>query len=167
MINPYQTGFIPRRLISDNGWITQAIMQHYNKIDNTESIPAVAACFDQEKAYDRVHPEYLARVLLHFGFPVTLVKSLHTLFFSTRISRSINGWLGEPYWQRRGLRYCSTWLLNPFCDQYWQHQQSKGSNSTITRQYHGTYGRKCTRNQQLHNKSNRQSKLSSLLATCK
>jgi hypothetical protein len=104
MINPYQTGFMPGRLISDNGWVTTAIMQHYQQLDHKEQIPAVAACFDQEKAYDRVHPEYLTKTLLRFGFPISLVKSLHHLFFDTQISLSINGWLGSPFRQLRGLR---------------------------------------------------------------
>jgi hypothetical protein len=104
MINPYQTGFIPGRLISDNGWVTKAIMEHYQQLDQSEHIPAVAACFDQEKAYDRIHPEYLARTLLHFGLPTSLVKTIHHLFFDTQISLSINGWLGAPFRQLRGLR---------------------------------------------------------------
>ena len=51
-----------------------------------------------------VHPEYLRRVLLHFGFPSTLVTSLSKLFFGTRIHVSINGWLGSAFTQGRGLR---------------------------------------------------------------
>ncbi|SAL96363.1 hypothetical protein, partial, partial [Absidia glauca] len=104
MINPYQTGFMPGRLISDNGWVTRATMQHYQQLDEKKRLPAVAACFDQEKAYDRIHPEYLTKTLLHFGLPIQLVKSLHHLFFDTNISLSINGWLGSPFRQLRGLR---------------------------------------------------------------
>ncbi|KAG1062166.1 hypothetical protein G6F42_027486 [Rhizopus arrhizus] len=43
-------------------------------------------------------------VLQQFGFPASLVASISHLFFSTRISVSINGWLGSPFTQGRGLR---------------------------------------------------------------
>ncbi|CEG76447.1 hypothetical protein RMATCC62417_11343 [Rhizopus microsporus] len=66
--------------------------------------PYVAILLDQEKAYDRVHPEYLSRVLLQFGFSSSLVSCLSPLFSNTRISVSINGWLGEPVPQLRELR---------------------------------------------------------------
>ncbi|KAG1038429.1 hypothetical protein G6F43_012688 [Rhizopus delemar] len=102
LINPYQTGFLPRRLISDNGWLNQTLMSNLQQV--APDLPQVAVLLDQEKAYDRVHPDYLRRVLLHFGFPEPLVSSLSLLFFETRISVSINGWLSAPVQQLRGLR---------------------------------------------------------------
>lgn len=102
LINPYQTGFLPHRLISDNGWINQVLINNTHL--NNPSRAAVAVFLDQEKAYDRVHPAYLRQVLLHFGFPTTLVSSLCKLFFGTQIHISINGWLGAPIEQGRGLR---------------------------------------------------------------
>ncbi|CAO3611948.1 unnamed protein product [Mucor hiemalis] len=102
LINPFQTGFLPDRLISDNGWLNQTIMSNLRSA--APDVPSVAVLLDQEKAYDRVHPEYLRRVMLRFGFPSGLVSCLCSLFFGTRISLSINGWLGEPIPQLRGLR---------------------------------------------------------------
>jgi hypothetical protein len=102
LINPYQTGFLPNRLISDNGWLNQTLMA--NLRSSAPDLPQVAVLLDQEKAYDRVHPEYLRRVLLRFGFPSGLVGCLSSLFFGTQISVSINGWLGAAIPQLRGLR---------------------------------------------------------------
>jgi hypothetical protein len=102
LINPHQTGFMPHRLISDNGWLNQLLMSHLRSV--SPELPQVAVLLDQEKAYDRVHPEYLRLVLLRFGFPASLVSSLSSLFFGTQISVSINGWLGAPIPQQRGLR---------------------------------------------------------------
>jgi hypothetical protein len=118
LINPYQTGFLPHRLISDNGWLNQLLLSHLRVI--APDLPQVAVLLDQEKAYDRVHPEYLRRVLLRFGFPAGLVSCLSSLFFGTQISVSVNGWLGAPVPQLRGLRQgdplslpcCSTWHLS-------------------------------------------------------
>ncbi|KAK4518233.1 uncharacterized protein ATC70_001585 [Mucor velutinosus] len=102
LITPYQTGFMPHRLISDNAWLNQTLMT--NLRDAAPQDPNVAVLLDQEKAYDRVNPTYLAMVLRQFGFPASLVSSVSSLFFGTRISLSINGWLGAPIDQQRGLR---------------------------------------------------------------
>ena len=102
LINPYQTGFLPDRLISDNGWVNNTLMSHFRSV--ATDVPAVAVLLDQEKAYDRVHPRYLELVMLRFGFPSSLVSCLGSLFFGTKISVSINGWLAHPISQLRGLR---------------------------------------------------------------
>ena len=65
---------------------------------------ALGLLFDQEKAYDRVHPDYLQQVLTHFGFPPSFVQSVLGLFFGTQLRLNINGFLSSPVHQRRGLR---------------------------------------------------------------
>jgi hypothetical protein len=91
LINPYQTGFLPKRLISDNGWVSNTMMTHLRA--EAPQKPAVAVLLDQEKAYDRVHPEYLRKTMIRFGIPVNLTNVLMSLFFGTKVSISINGWL--------------------------------------------------------------------------
>lgn len=102
LITEYQTGFITDRLISDNGWVLGAAMSHLRL--NDPDTPAIAVMIDQEKAYDRVHPLYLSKVLQKFGFPTQLVETIDQLFYQTQVSLSINGWLSQPFQQRRGLR---------------------------------------------------------------
>ncbi|KAG0934661.1 hypothetical protein G6F30_009715 [Rhizopus arrhizus] len=65
---------------------------------------ALGLLLDQEKAYDRVHPDYLRQVLLRFGFPQTFVDSILGLFFGTQLRLNVNGFLSNPVHQRRGLR---------------------------------------------------------------
>jgi hypothetical protein len=95
IINPYQSDFLPKRLISDNGWIWDTVMAH---------LPMVSVLLDQEKAYDRVHPAYLQKTLIRFGFPETMVSTRATLFFGTQVSISINGWFAPAFTRKRGLR---------------------------------------------------------------
>ncbi|KAK4518752.1 uncharacterized protein ATC70_008974 [Mucor velutinosus] len=102
LVTPYQTGFMPHRLISDNAWLNQTLMTNLRAAAPDD--PNVSVLLDQEKAYDRVNPTYLRMVLHQFGFPASLVESVSSLFFGTHISLSINGWLGAPIQQQRGLR---------------------------------------------------------------
>lgn len=102
IINPYQSGFLPKRLISDNDWVTNTLMAHMKSV--APQLPMVSVLLDQEKAYDRVHPKYLELTLLRFGFPSTFVQTINSLFFNTRVSISINGWLAPAFQQKRGLR---------------------------------------------------------------
>jgi hypothetical protein len=102
MITRYQTGFIKERLISDNGWAMNATMSHMQGNDPEKE--AVGVFMDQEKAYDRVHPKYLQLVLQNFGFPQQIISTITQLFYETQVSVSINGWLGKPFHQSRGLR---------------------------------------------------------------
>ncbi|KAG2233294.1 hypothetical protein INT48_001606 [Thamnidium elegans] len=103
LINPYQTGFLRNRLIPDNGWVNLTLMQN-NQNAMFPTSDAVAVLLDQEKAYDRVHPDYLRLVFRHLGFSDKMNNMIQKLFFDTSISISINGFLSAPVPQGRGLR---------------------------------------------------------------
>lgn len=100
LINPYQTGFLHDRFIADNGLLARLVMSVAQKYD----ITGAALLLDQEKAYDRVHPEYLKAVLQQFRFPASLINSIMHLFFDTQLSININGFISTPCAQQRGLR---------------------------------------------------------------
>ncbi|KAG0848498.1 hypothetical protein G6F17_011598 [Rhizopus arrhizus] len=66
-------GFMPQRFIGDNG-----LMMQLAKIEAEQKQSAeICLLLDQEKAYDRVHPEYLRKVMLQFGFPPSLVSTIY------------------------------------------------------------------------------------------
>ncbi|KAG1532813.1 hypothetical protein G6F51_012925 [Rhizopus arrhizus] len=95
-----QTGFLPERFIGDNGLFLQLLQTHAS----FSSAHDIGLMLDQEKAYDRVHPEYLTKVLLRFGFPETLVQTIINLFFGSKIQINVNGFLTTEFTQGRGLR---------------------------------------------------------------
>ncbi|KAG2193585.1 hypothetical protein INT47_007388, partial [Mucor saturninus] len=92
LISPQQMGFMPSRFIGENGKTLQAVMS----IAEHTSSNAIGLLLDQEKAYDRIHPTYLAQMMTKFGIPSQIISSLCTLFF--------NGHLSTPVLQQRGLR---------------------------------------------------------------
>ena len=99
LISPYQTGFVRGRFIADNGKLTQIIMEQAQCSQSS----AIGLLLDQEKAYDRVHPSYLRRVLQRFNFPLPLINTICNLFFSTKLRINVNGHLSREVTQKRGL----------------------------------------------------------------
>ncbi|OBZ81005.1 Transposon TX1 uncharacterized protein, partial [Choanephora cucurbitarum] len=83
LINPYQTGFLHERLISDNGWINHTLMSTLQASGSSD---------------------YLLQVLHRFGIQPVFPRCLSVLFFQTQIHISINGWMSSPVQQRHGLR---------------------------------------------------------------
>ncbi|KAG1546419.1 hypothetical protein G6F46_009806 [Rhizopus delemar] len=100
LIDIHQTGFMPERFIADNGATTRLIIN----IAERFKLPGIALLLDQEKAYDRVHPQYLKACLERFEFPSTLVTSILSLFFGTSLCINVNGFLTTSIQQARGLR---------------------------------------------------------------
>ncbi|KAG2221275.1 hypothetical protein INT45_000188, partial [Circinella minor] len=87
--------------IADNGLLVQLMMEQAKQQSNSKTLGLM---LDFEKAYDRIHPLYLSRVLEKFGFPASTIKSIINLFFNTKISININGYLSNTITQHRGLR---------------------------------------------------------------
>jgi hypothetical protein len=103
-VNQYQTGFIRGRYIADNAASAILLMEHAQKMRSADQTTPCMILLDQEKAYDRVHPEYFALTLKHFGFPEQLTKCISKLFFQSKTRVAVNGYLTRPIRQRRGLR---------------------------------------------------------------
>ncbi|KAG0755660.1 hypothetical protein G6F62_008320 [Rhizopus arrhizus] len=100
LITPFQSGFVQGRFIADNGLLMKLVMEHA-RLSNSS---AIGLLIDQEKAYDRIHPDYLRQVLQRFAFPDSIINSISSLFFSTELQLNINGFLSDPIPQSRGLR---------------------------------------------------------------
>ncbi|OBZ81448.1 Transposon TX1 uncharacterized protein, partial [Choanephora cucurbitarum] len=93
VITPFQTGFMPGRFIATNGILVNMVMEHARRTQRDD----VALLLDQEKAYDRVHPLYLRRTLLHLNFPLLLVDCLMNLFFGNKVRVNVNGFFSDEH----------------------------------------------------------------------
>ncbi|KAG1028039.1 hypothetical protein G6F26_002915 [Rhizopus arrhizus] len=100
LISLQQLGFMPGRFIGENGKLLNVVMSVAEKT----SSQAIGLLLDQEKAYDRIHPEYLRQSMSVLGIPSAVIDSLCTLFFSTSIRINVNGHLSDSFIQQRGLR---------------------------------------------------------------
>lgn len=91
---------MPGRFIGENGKMLNIVM---SVAENTSS-SAIGLLLDQEKAYDRIHPNYLKQTMIAFGVPASIVQCLCSLCFTTNIHVNINGHISYSFVQQRGLR---------------------------------------------------------------
>ncbi|KAG1229190.1 hypothetical protein G6F35_002156 [Rhizopus arrhizus] len=100
LISPWQSGFMKERFIADNGALVNLAIEQAS-IRNSDEVGLLC---DQEKAYDRIHPDYLQAVLVQFGFPENFVLAITSLFYGTSMQVNVNGHLTLPIPLGRGLR---------------------------------------------------------------
>ena len=71
---------------------------------NKENIPAAFIFLDQEKAFDRVHHDFLYKTLRAFGFGDTFIHWIHTLYKNASSILNINGFFSQRISLNRGIR---------------------------------------------------------------
>ncbi len=100
-ITSHQLGFMPGRFIADHGLTVSCVKMVAHQYRSN----SIGLLLDQEKAYDRIHPGYLRKIMSAFNVPSTLIHSITSLFFSTQIQVNVNGYITQsPIPQLRGLR---------------------------------------------------------------
>lgn len=95
-----QMGFMPNRFIGEQGLILQCLQE----ISHQAQSDTIALLLDQQKAYDRIHFDYLQECMQAFNIPSKITQSIVSLFSSTMIQVNVNGFLTSHFQQRRGLR---------------------------------------------------------------
>ena len=80
-------GFMTNRFIAENRLVARLIIKNA-KATNSSTI---ALLLDSQKAYDRIHPDYLHQTLQLFAFPLPFINCITALFFNTQIAINING----------------------------------------------------------------------------
>ncbi|KAI8047259.1 hypothetical protein BDF21DRAFT_352411 [Thamnidium elegans] len=77
LVNSYQTGFVPRGFIGDNGMVLSMVSDQANG----SNLPGIGLFLNQEKAYKRVHSGYLSQEMQKFELFSSFVKYIHKIFF--------------------------------------------------------------------------------------
>jgi hypothetical protein len=100
LIHENQAGFIPRRSIFNQIRLAQSIIT-YAEISETNG---VIVALDQEKAYDRIHHDYLWNTLEAFHLPPPFIAIIKSLYQHATTRVAINGVLSPPFPVQRGVR---------------------------------------------------------------
>jgi hypothetical protein len=90
------------RFIGDNGLMLHLLLQQARYLN----YPGIGLLLDQEKAYDRVHPQYLLKVLDAFGFSSRFTQCISNLFFGNLVQVNVNGFFSPT------VRSCASLFAN-------------------------------------------------------
>ena len=100
MIHPNQAGFIPNRSIFDHIHLAKSIISYAEAM----KIDGLIIALDQEKAYNKIHHEYLWETMNHFNLPLPFTSTVKALYQSTDTHVAINGEFSTPFHITRGVR---------------------------------------------------------------
>ncbi|GJU27030.1 putative RNA-directed DNA polymerase, eukaryota, reverse transcriptase zinc-binding domain protein [Tanacetum coccineum] len=101
VVSDNQSAFVSGRRTSDNILVTQELMHNYHR---NRGPPRCAFKIDIQKAYDTVDWNFLETILIHFGFPGSMIKWIMVCVSSALFSVSINGGIHGFFKGKRGLR---------------------------------------------------------------
>lgn len=99
-VSSEQTGSIPGREARDNALRTLSLMAYAGG----SSQPTLLLSTDAEKAFDRVHWEYLMATLSHLGIGPSLLSHISTLYNFPTAQIRINATLSKPFTLFNGTR---------------------------------------------------------------
>ena len=103
IVGPYQSAFVPGRLLTNNALITFEIF-HFMRKKKTGKIGLASLMLDMAKAYDRVKYEFLEKVLRGMGFLEHWVTLIMRCVTSISLLAMLSGSPCDVFGPERGLR---------------------------------------------------------------
>uniref|UniRef100_A0A803J5Q1 Reverse transcriptase domain-containing protein n=1 Tax=Xenopus tropicalis TaxID=8364 RepID=A0A803J5Q1_XENTR len=100
LINNDQVGFIMNRQAPDNTRKLHNILH----IIKQQKLPALILSLDAEKAFDRIHWEYMKKTLSKFQLGNTFIKAILTLYTTPTAKVNISGILSDAFKISNGTR---------------------------------------------------------------
>ncbi|XP_028761945.1 uncharacterized protein LOC114720467 [Neltuma alba] len=102
LVAPNQCSFVPGRQIQDNIILVQEIVHSMSRMKRRKGFMALK--IDLEKAYDRVHWNFVIRCPKEFGAPANFTNVILAALKTARIQVQWNGAKGSVFAPTRGLR---------------------------------------------------------------
>lgn len=101
IISPFQSAFVPKRLIGDNMFVAQALCKDYHL---EVGPPRCAIKLDISKAFDTLNWGFLFSVMRRMGFPSRFIDWVRVCITSGMFSIKLNGSLEGYFSGKAGLR---------------------------------------------------------------
>ena len=100
IISPTQTGYVPKRQVTDNNFLLDKIIQLANKTQENLFILSL----DAKKAFDSVDHNYMFNTLKAFGFGDEFIYSIQTIYKDLSASILVNGYKTSIIRLLRGVK---------------------------------------------------------------
>ena len=103
LISPFQHAFVPCRSMTDNVLLSHELLHFINR--QTASRTSYDALkIDLNKAYDRIHWTFIAKILQASGFPSIWTNWIMQCISFVSFKILLNGYLSLPFYPKYGLR---------------------------------------------------------------
>ncbi len=100
IISPTQTGYVPKRQVTDNNFLLDKIIQLANRMQENLFILSL----DAKKAFDSVDHKYMYKTLKAFGFGDDFIFSIQTIYKDLTASVLVNGYKTSIIRLLRGVK---------------------------------------------------------------
>ncbi|KAM9999677.1 hypothetical protein ACTFIZ_008128 [Dictyostelium cf. discoideum] len=105
VISPYQTGFVPNRLLHDNIVTLNTSIERINReIQINPNLSPIITFYDFEKAFDSISHMAILRTLAHLELPFKLIMTVMNMLKNSETSLYINNQLSESFISKRGTK---------------------------------------------------------------
>jgi len=103
IISPYQSAFVPGRLITNNVLLAFETFHKLHLLKNRKK-GFIGLKLDMAKAYDRLEWNFIEATLIIIGFPTNMVNIIMKCIRSVKFSILINGHATDYFSPQRGIR---------------------------------------------------------------
>ncbi|KAM9960751.1 hypothetical protein ACTFIW_009900 [Dictyostelium discoideum] len=105
VISPFQTGFVPRRILHDNIITLNSVIDiaHREMQSNTHIAPIITF-YDFEKAFDSISHKAIVRTLAHLKLPTKFIKAITNLLINSETAIYMNNNMSSKFISKRGTK---------------------------------------------------------------
>ncbi|KAM9980209.1 hypothetical protein ACTFIZ_006456 [Dictyostelium cf. discoideum] len=105
VISPFQTGFVPRRILHDNIiTLNSVIDMAQREIQVNSNIAPIITFYDFEKAFDSISHKAIVRTLSNLKLPLKFINAITNLLMNSSTAVYINNKLSSKFISKRGTK---------------------------------------------------------------
>ncbi|KAM9964024.1 hypothetical protein ACTFIW_005667 [Dictyostelium discoideum] len=105
IISPYQSGFVPNRLLHDNIITLNTTIELINReMQIDKSLNPIITFYDFEKAFDSISHNSILRTLAHLKLPFKFIMTIMNMLKESETAVYINNEVSERFISKRGTK---------------------------------------------------------------
>ncbi|KAM9988946.1 hypothetical protein ACTFIY_004985 [Dictyostelium cf. discoideum] len=122
IISPFQTGFVPKRLLHDNIITLNSTIEIIKREINTKDyMKPIITFYDFEKAFESISHNSILSTLAHLKLPLKMVLTIMNHLKDSETTVYINNSLSKRFISKRGTKQGDPNLSHHLCTSGWMH----------------------------------------------